>query len=187
MYRMSSRLFSLAIVSLASAASLAFGLVACESATNLDVTYGDASAALEASTSADADAAQGDGGAPPTPSVVSGCPCDESAGVGCCIPAGGGAPFCTTDMTACADEKGAYLRCSQPDPLTESECCWRAVASASGGTATVAAFASGCDGGTPACLVASDCAGSGASTCTTAVCHGVTIGACGATAPVCPP
>jgi hypothetical protein len=183
----------LALLSFASAATIAFGLTACESATNLDVTYGDAASALEASASADADpdaiANAGEGGtSTPAPAAVTGCPCDESAGVGCCIPSGGGSPFCTADTSLCAQQKGAYLRCEHPDPITESVCCWHPATSDDGtGVGTVAALAGACNGGPTACLVASDCAGSGQTGCTTVVCRGITIGACGATPPVCPP
>jgi hypothetical protein len=177
-----ARLVSVALLSLASSGAAALGLAACESATNLDVTYGDASAALEASTSADG---QGDAPMPmPTSAVVSGCPCDESAGLGCCIPAGG-TPFCTADTTVCTQQRGVHVKCGHPDPQSESACCWHVADD--GGAGSVAALAATCAAGLTACLVASDCAGSGQTTCATVLCHGLTIGACGATAPACPP
>ncbi len=161
-------------------------LGACESATNLDVAYGDASAALEGSANTDA---AGDAGTPPIPTgseVLPGCPCDESAGLGCCIPAVG-TPFCTGDTSLCTEEKGAHIKCSHADPLTESACCWHNVTADGGATGAVASLAGGCDGGPPACTLPSDCAGTG-QPCSLARCFGgtITIGACAPTAPACP-
>jgi hypothetical protein len=164
----------------APALSIAFviGLVACESATNLDVVYADASAAGEAS-SADAGLAE----ASPL-AVFSGCPCDERSGLGCCIPAVG-APFCTGDSALCAEAKGVHVKCTQPDPVSESACCWRPATD--GGAVSVAALAATCAGGSSACAVDTDCAGTGQTKCSLSTCAGaVTIGACGPTPPVCP-
>jgi hypothetical protein len=158
---------------------LTVGLVACESATNLDVRYGDASAAIEASSG---DAGAGEGGATGTGTpVFAGCPCDEQQGQGCCLPSAGG-PFCTTDETFCASATGTHLKCVRPDINSESVCCWRG----SGATARTA-LAAVCDGGPAACVTDGDCAGTG-ETCAIARCFGgtITIGACGKAPPTCP-
>lgn len=161
--------------------SFALGLGACESATNLDVVYGDASTAPDARNGA-LDGGAGDAAAPITPALLPGCPCEESAGLGCCMP-GAGTPFCTGDTSACAAAKGTYLRCTRPDPGTESVCCWHG-----SGAGAVTALASACDGGAVACESATDCAGSGETSCALATCFGgaIVIGACGSTPPTCP-
>lgn len=161
----------------AAAGSLVLSLGACESVTNLEVRYGDARAAVE-----DA-AGDGEAGTPGGETgVLPGCPCDETAGLGCCMPANGKA-FCTTEAETCAAAKGTYLRCVRPDPGTESACCWRpstAVGSATG-------LAGSCDGGVTACSDDFDCAGTG-ETCAKAVCLGgaIVIGACAKAPPACP-
>jgi hypothetical protein len=163
-------------------AMLGVGLVACEAATNLDVRYGDASAAIEAS-SGDADGGTtAEGGAPGTGTpVFAGCPCDEQQGQGCCMPSAGN-PFCTADEAICASVTGTHLRCVRPDTTSESVCCWHG----SGATARTA-LAAACDGGPAACASDGDCAGTG-ETCAIARCFGgtITIGACGKTPPTCP-
>lgn len=175
-----AKLVGVALVATASAlAALGVGLVACESATNLDVRYGDAATAIEGSVEdADGGGETGDRGMV----VLSGCPCDETMGEGCCMPSAG-KPFCTTDQTVCADAKGIHLRCVRPEVATESMCCWRG----SGATAQTG-LAAACDGGPAACLANTDCAGTGETTCALARCFGgaITIGACGPTPPTCP-
>lgn len=175
-------------VRLALAALSSFAIVvalsACESATNLDVVYAsapDASAPTEAS----APDAGGGGGEAAAPAVLSACPCDETAGLGCCIPSVG-APFCTGDTAVCVEAKGIHVKCSHPDPLTESACCWHTT-QGSAGSFTVAALAGACASGSSACTIDTDCAGTGETKCSLSTCAGgVTIGACGPTAPACP-
>lgn len=167
----------LALVTAASAVALA--LFACEAATNLDVVYADASAPTEAS------APDAGGGEAAVLAMVSACPCDETAGIGCCIPAVG-APFCTGDTAECVEAKGIHVKCSHPDPLTESACCWHTT-QGSAGSFTVAALAGSCAAGSSACSIDTDCAGTGETRCSLATCAaGVRIGACGPTAPACP-
>lgn len=167
-----------ALVVLGSALAAVLGLAACESAANLDVTYGDAGAAAPIDGGPDAVA-------PPIPASFSGCPCDESAGFGCCVVPGGGS-YCTTDTTLCTNvDQGMYLRCAHPDPSTESMCCWH-LGTAGTANGAIAAYASGCDGGSPACTANGDCAGTGFDACKITKCNGVDIGACAAAAPPCP-
>ena len=175
---MSLRLCVLALTTTASVGSLGLGLAACESATNLDVKYGDASAALEGSAGEDADALAPRPGDP----ILPGCPCDESAGQGCCM-APGGKPFCTADENVCTVAKGTFLRCVRPDPLTESVCCWNSVPK----MGAIAALASACDGGPAACQGDSDCTGGAA--CNLQECFDgkIKVGACGPVKPECPP
>ena len=169
---------------LALATTLAATLVACESATNLDVTYGDASNALESGAAADGGelADGGEAGAIVVPPTLSGCPCDPRAGLGCCMP-GSGKPFCTEDTSVCASRMGTHIRCVRPDPSSESVCCWHGA-----GSGAVTALAAACDGGPTACSSDSDCAGSGTTKCAMAVCFGgtIAIGACGTVPPTCP-
>jgi hypothetical protein len=169
----------LALVGATTSFAIAVAVSACESATNLDVVYADASAPTEASAP---DAGAGEAA---VLAMVSACPCDETAGIGCCIPAVG-APFCTADTTVCVEAKGIHVKCSHPDPLTESACCWHTT-QGSAGSFTVAALAGACAAGSSACTIDSDCAGTGETNCSLSTCAGgVTIGACGPTAPACP-
>lgn len=149
----------------------ALGLAACESVTNLDVRYEDANAA---------DGGEGGTeGSAPSRVELEGCPCDEKAGLGCCIPATG-IPFCTpTDSVCTVDAKGVFARCLYPEPSSESLCCWKG-----SGTGAVAALASTCDAGPPACTRNSDCAGG--VECRTRDCAGVIIGQCAPEPPACP-
>jgi hypothetical protein len=158
----------------------AFALFGCETATNLDVSYaapdaGDAATSSDADLAADADADAGTGDLV----VVEGCPCDQAAGLGCCITSTGA--FCTDDLTTCSDAKGSWLRCAKRDPVFESECCW----TGTGGAGSMTRFASVCDGGPTACLTDADCAGTG-QTCQTNTCSGFKFGQCGTTKPACP-
>lgn len=181
------RLFVLAAASLGALAGVAPMLAACESATNLDVDYGDSGAALQGDGGVQgADGGAGDGGEGGTAAVpsFSACPCDESAGFGCCVGQPGQPSYCTTDTSLCAGERGMHLRCGHPDPSTESVCCWH-LGPAAKGAGAVAAYASACDGGVPACSENGDCAGTG-KTCMTATCNGVPIGACADAPPSCP-
>lgn len=147
------------------------GLAGCESVTNLDVRY-------EAPAAVDSGEGGPEGSAPPRVELE-GCPCDERAGLGCCIPATG-IPFCTsTDSVCTVDAKGVFARCLYPDPTTESLCCWKG-----SGTGAVAALAGACDGGPPACTRNSDCAGG--VECKTRECAGVIIGQCAPAPPACP-
>lgn len=152
---------------------VSFSLVAlagCESVTNLDVRY-------EALTSDGGEGGAEGGG--PSRVELEGCPCDERAGLGCCIPSTG-VPFCTSSDSLCTVEaKGVFAKCLYPDPFSESVCCWHG-----SGAGAVAALASACDGGPAACTRKSDCPGN--VECKTRDCAGVIIGQCAADAPACP-
>ena len=152
-------------------------VLACESATNLDVSYAtpDGGNADAAGSDADPDAGEADSA---TPVLLEGCPCDQSAGFGCCVTPTGA--FCTNDHDTCTGEKGEFLRCSRRDPSFESECCW--LGSGAGATTR---FAAACDGGPTACLGDTDCIGTG-QTCKTSTCAGFTFGQCASAAPACP-
>ena len=149
--------------------------LACETATNLDVSY----AAPDAASPAEAGAGAGDADAAPLPpTVVEACPCDLAAGLGCCVTAAGA--FCTNDLDECVSAKGEWLRCARREPAFESECCW-----SGSGIGAVTRFAAVCDDGRTACLTDADCAGTG-QTCKTRACAGFTRGQCAATPPACP-
>jgi hypothetical protein len=155
--------------------------LACESAANLDVSYanvqsGDASAETGATPDAgDPDASESGAG---ELGIVEGCPCDQTAGLGCCVTPNGA--FCTNDLGDCTSAKGEWLRCSKRDPAFESECCW-----SGSGTGAFTRFAATCDGGTTACLMDADCAGTNQA-CNTVTCAGFTFGQCAPNAPSCP-
>lgn len=180
-----ARAAAVVVLAAASASLLGLGatLLACESTANLDVTYDDAGTVLESG-------AIPDGGPPPDAADagivvaqgISGCPCDPTQGLGCCMPASG-APFCTGDTAVCASKMGTHLRCVRPDPSTESACCWHGT-----GSGAVTALAAVCDGGPTACTADTDCAGTGETKCAMAVCFGgtIAIGACGSVPPTCP-
>lgn len=179
----SVRIFVLALTAGLAASSLGFTLSACESAANLDVSYGDAATAALENDGGGAGAEGGEAGGPVVvPTTFSACPCDESAGLGCCLK--NNEAFCTTDTTLCTGESGMHLRCGRPDPNTESVCCWHLGPGGKGAGATTA-YASACDGGVPVCSSDSDCSGTG-KPCKIAKCNGVEIGACADTAPPCP-
>jgi hypothetical protein len=157
----------------------AFAVFACESATNLDVSYAapdSATGASDAGAGADADADPD--GATGDLLVLEACPCDQAAGLGCCVtPAGA---FCTNDLGTCNDAKGAWLRCAKRDYTFESECCWQG-----SGAGSQTRFASACDGGPTACLTDEDCSGTG-QTCKTTTCAGFKFGQCATSPPACP-
>jgi hypothetical protein len=155
-------LVALAAMSLAAAA-------ACESAVNLNVAYRETGLA-DAGDDADA--------GPPPGNELEACPCDESAGLGCCVTSNGPS-FCTANEAACNAEKGVYMKCLRQNPLHESVCCWHG-----SGPGALTAYAAFCDGGVSACLESSDCAGG--QKCTTTKCNEVVVGACGDVAPACP-
>ena len=98
----------------------ALGAFACESATNLDVSYAAPDSATADAGASDA-APDADAG---TEELVplEGCPCDQASGLGCCVTPTGA--FCTNDFATCNDAKGAWLRCAKRDFTFESECCW---------------------------------------------------------------
>lgn len=153
----------------------ALGAFACESATNLDVSYAAPDAATDAGASdADPDADAGSGEL----IAVEGCPCDRASGLGCCLTPTGA--FCTNDFGTCNDAKGAWLRCAKRDFTFESECCWQG-----SGVGSQTRFAAACDGGPTACLTDLDCSGTGQA-CKTTTCAGFTVGQCGASPPACP-
>ena len=152
-------------------------VVACESATNLDVSYATPDAGADAATGGDPDA--GEAGPTGEITVLDACPCDTAAGLGCCVTANGA--FCTNDHTTCTGEKGEFLRCAHREAAFESECCWRG----SGAGATTR-FAAVCDDGPTACLTDADCAGATHPTCSRTKCAGFEFGQCAATPPACP-
>jgi hypothetical protein len=152
-----------------------FVLLACESATNLEVSYVDDAG----SDAAPPDAAPEAGPDPPGKLLVlEGCPCDPASGHGCCVTAT--SAFCTNDYAICAGAKGEWLRCAKRDSTFESECCW-----AGTGAGATTRWAAACTDGTTACLTDVDCAGTGQS-CKTATCAGFTFGQCAAAPPSCP-
>lgn len=156
-------------------------VLACESATNLDVSYAPPNAATaDAATAEAATDPDGGGGEASTGdlTVLEGCPCDQAAGLGCCVTPTGA--FCTNDHATCTADKGEFLRCARRDPTFESECCWNG----SGAGATTR-FAAACKDGPTACLTDADCAGTG-QTCKTETCFGFKFGQCAPTAPACP-
>jgi hypothetical protein len=108
------------------------------------------------------------------------CPCDPSQGLGCCIPKGERAPFCSADVSGCVDGGGVFAGCTGYDPATESVCCWNGPVGAGGFTT----LAGSCGARAIACTLASDCSTQGG--CSIQSCKGFLLGACGATAPACP-
>jgi hypothetical protein len=155
-------------------------LVACASLANVDVSLADAGRA---------DAAQGplgdrDGGShdaaivlPPAGNSDAGCDCDTTAGLGCCLPAGGGAAFC-----AAANEctTGIYAACEKYEPVTESYCCWNDGTGAGSSTR----YAGECGARPVACTRDDEC--TGGAKCETSICGALTIGTCGGPKPSCP-
>lgn len=150
-------------------------LFACESATNLDVSYRADAGGSDAFADADPDSEAGTGDL----NVLEACPCDPALGLGCCVTSQGA--FCTNDHGTCVDAKGEWLRCAKRDMVFESECCWQG-----SGVGAQTRWASACNDGPTACLTDSDCAGTGQSKCSTATCSGFTFGQCAAEAPKCP-
>jgi len=147
-------------------------VLACETATNLDVSYAGADASTDAS-----DVDGGPDGSVAT-NEVEGCPCDTSAGLGCCVTAAGA--YCTNNLEDCTGAKGTWLRCAHRDAVFESECCWNG-----SGVGAQTRFAVACDGGPAACLTNADCTGTN-QPCSTVTCAGFTFGQCAATPPACP-
>ena len=177
--------------------ALAGSLVACNSIANVDLAYSDADAAetnpgetdggaLDASGLADAPMlvlTVEDAAAVVTsttvPCMLNGAVCDQTAGMGCCVPAGAAAPFCVDQAsakTACGG--GVFMGCVKSDSTSESACCWNGT-----GAGAITAYAGSCGARPLACSTAQDCPADVA--CKTLACNGVTVGACGV-APVCP-
>jgi hypothetical protein len=163
------------------ALALAF-VSGCAAVAKLDITYVDAGASdasvEDASRRSDAQpvfAPPGEAG----PGTGSACPCDPALSLGCCVPSGPDAPYCTTDGASCVAKGGAFAACAGYDDSSESVCCWNTSAGAGGATS----FAAACGERTTSCASASDCAGGA---CATITCKGVVLGACGAVAPTCP-
>ncbi len=167
-------------------------LPGCESIADLNVRYTDAGAAEGASDAADganADAADADRPPPidggPVDSLGK-CPCDTTAGIGCCIPAGGAAPYCISSFHAasCTSAAGMFVACTEFDAVNDSFCCWHDGTGAGSETA----YAAACNAGPMACRKSSDC--SAGATCTTVSCGGATdaftVGVCRAAGPTCP-
>jgi hypothetical protein len=141
-------------------------LVACESATNLNVSYADA----------------GDGGADASanPPEFAGCPCDTTQGMGCCLTSKG-TPFCTPSIALCQSNDGVWLECSHPALNSESDCCWHSGVGVKG---SLTSYRTPCDdGGVRACNSDDQCAAG--TTCKKKTCGAVEIGACGQD-PSCP-
>ena len=103
-----------------------------------------------------------------------------SNGEGCCVPKGGGAPFCTSDSTDCAGSGGLFVGCQTS--AIDSPCCWSNL-SATGSTAELQPAGS-CGARPLSCTATTDCNGTG--TCELATCAGMTVGACGSSTPTCP-
>lgn len=156
------------------------GLVDCEGVTNLDVKYNVLEAAADAGGDADAgDPTAADSGG----NDLEGCPCDLSQGLACCVSSSRAGPaFCTTDRDRCNSEHGAFYKCFEPDPGTESVCCWSGE-----GEGAITAYAAECkDDRLTACMKDSHCGGGEAGSCHVVECRGVRVGACGQD-PICPP
>lgn len=145
-------------------AALLVTLAACESATNLDVTYAPA---------VDAGSEAG-----PSAPEFAGCPCDTSLGLGCCLTPTG-TPFCTTSVELCKSQSAMWLECAHPSSAGDSDCCWH---DGIGGKGSFTSYRGECDGGVRACSSPEQCSNGD---CRTKPCNGVTIGACGRD-PVCP-
>ena len=177
------------------AAASAGALVACNSIANVDLTYADAGEPTEAGLG-EAGPGVADGGelsdAPVFPQQdaavvttttvacdVDGSVCDQTQGLGCCLPAAGAAPFCVDQQsarTSCGG--GVFLGCVKSDSTSESQCCWNGT-----GAGAFTAYAGSCGARPFACSTSQDCPIG--TPCNTVACHGVTVGACGA-APTCP-
>ncbi len=170
-------------------------LAACTSIANVDLSYTDAGDATdigsEASTAADggpssaADATilpqQEDA---QTSTAVAcqgadGSSCDQTQGLGCCVPPAGGTPFCSdlqNAPTTCGG--GLFMACERTDQTSESECCWNG-----NGPGAFTAYAASCGARSLACTSNLDCPIG--TPCNTVHCRGLAIGACGTT-PRCP-
>lgn len=166
---------------------VALGMVAatlgCEAVVPIDLHYSDGGPldvgqATDSPTMEDGQAI-GPGGLCMCGDIDAGGEPNGSNGEGCCLPKGGGAPFCTSDGTDCAGSGGLFILCQSP--TIDSVCCWSNL-NASGSSAEMA-LAGTCGSRAQACGATTDC--SGAATCELATCGGLTVGACGMT-PSCP-
>jgi len=147
-----------------------FGLLAaCESATNLDVSYADGGAGSDTGV---------DGGNPTAPPEFAGCPCDTTLGEGCCLTSKG-TPFCTTSIELCREQSAIWLECAHPSAGPDSDCCWHGGV---GGRGSFTTYRGECDGGVRACSGNEQCPNGD---CHVKGCGDVQIGACGQD-PVCP-
>lgn len=104
------------------------------------------------------------------------CGCDFSAGESCCVPAGGEAPFCTTNGAGCAAGGGVGIGCNGQN--ADSVCCWSGAAQPGSFTR----YTTACDNGPAACATNADCNGG---TCMIQKCGSISISACDVT-PACP-
>jgi hypothetical protein len=138
---------------------------------SVDAGSGDSASATDAAPAMDAEPVDAGSGPP--------CPCDASAGLGCCILGGGVAPFCTANGEACTGANGVFSACQVGDPDTESECCWSGSPAAGGSTH----YASSCGQRPASCSGPADCPRG--EPCELATCSGMTVGACGVM-PTCP-
>ena len=147
-------------------AAALLALAACESATNLNVSYTPVT----------------DGGPDATtnPPEFAGCPCDTSAGLGCCLTKSG-TPFCTTSIELCKSQKAMWLECAHPSGAGDSDCCWHGPLL--GGQGSLTSYRGECDGGVRACSSDDQCP---TNKCSKQTCNNVTIGACGDKVPDCP-
>lgn len=177
------------------ALALAAGALAgCNAVANVDLTYSDAGQPAEEAGSADGGGGGATSDAPVFPvkdaaSVVTsttvpcqgadGAVCDQTQGLGCCMPSGGGAAFCVDQGSAkAACSGGVFMGCVKSDSTSESECCWNG-----SGAGSFTAYAGSCGARPFACSTTEDCPSGSA--CNTITCHGLTVGACGVT-PACP-
>jgi len=148
----------------------------CEAVASVDLHY------TSTAGSPDAGHPSSDGASPDEDANAIGpggtCGCDITSGEGCCLPKGGGAPFCTSDSYGCIGADGLFVGCQASSG--DSACCWSST-NASGGGAQLA-FSASCTTGPTACISTSDCSGT---TCELSTCAGITVGACGVS-PACP-
>ena len=169
-------------------------LAACTSIANVDLAYTDGGVATNSDASSVAE-----GGAPSSfvdATIIplqqdaqtstdiacqgaDGSSCDQTQGLGCCLPAAGGTPFCVdlqTATTACGG--GVFMACAKTDQTSESQCCWNGM-----GAGAFTAYAGSCGARPLVCGRDLDCPAG--TPCNIVHCRGLTVGACGTT-PSCP-
>ncbi|MDB4997818.1 MAG: hypothetical protein JWM74_5250, partial [Myxococcaceae bacterium] len=128
-------------------------LAACASIAHTDVKLVDAGDATTQVPLEGGGAAQDSGIVlPPNGNSDAGCDCETKAGLGCCMPPGGGAAFCA-EASECTG--GLYAPCEKYEPDTDSYCCWNNGTSAGGFTA----YASACGARPTACTRDDECTG----------------------------
>jgi len=182
-----------AVAGALSAIVSAVSMVACNSVANVDLTYTDAGPTDEAGSDL------GDGGVAPSDAAVfpvkdassllttttvpcqgaDGSTCDQTEGLGCCVPSSGAPAFCVDQESAkTACKAGVFMGCVKSEPTSESVCCWNG-----SGAGASTSYAASCGARPVACSATDDCPVGTA--CNTITCHGLLVGACGVT-PECP-